>query len=595
MHDLKDAISSLPADPGVYQFYDRDKEIIYIGKAKNLRNRVSSYFNKSKHESYKTKILAKQITSIKHIVVENEMDALLLENNLIKKYQPKYNVLLKDDKTFPWICIKKEKFPRVFSTRKLVKDGSEYFGPYTSALMVRTLLELIRQLYQLRTCSYKLTPENIKKNKFKRCLEHHLGNCMAPCEGLQQEEDYEDSIVAIKKILKGNIQEVIQHLDKLMKELAANYNFEEAEVVRQKIILLNRFRSKSTIVNPKLDNIDVFSFVEKENRAAVNFLKIVKGAIVQSHTVELIPKLKETKEELLMFAIIDIREKVESGAKKIIVPFRPGDFEEEIKLIVPKMGDKKKLLDLSERNARQFFIQKEKLIEKKDFANRTRKTLEQLQKDLQIKVLPAHIECFDNSNIQGQHPVAACVVFENGKPSKKEYRHYNIKSVVGANDFASMEEIIYRRYKRRLEENRQLPHLIIIDGGKGQLSAAVNSLKKLDLYEKIPVIGIAKKLEEIYFPFDSVPLYLDKNSAALKLIQHLRNEAHRFGIKFHRDKRSGDMLKNQLEQIKGVGKATANKLLKEFGSVKTIEEKSISELENVIGKRLAKLVKDGLK
>lgn len=592
MKNLKESIVSLPSLPGVYQFFDKHNKVIYVGKAKNLKSRVSSYFSKNKYESFKTKLLVNQIDEVKHIIVDNESDALLLENNLIKKLQPKYNILLKDDKTFPWICIKNEAFPRVFSTRKLVKDGSEYFGPYTSALMVKTLLNLIRQIYKLRTCKFNLSKENLVKKKYKKCLEFHIGNCMAPCEMLQEEEDYMNAIGQIRKILKGNIHEVIQHLEGIMQEYAKQYKFEDAEAIKQKLALLNRFRSKSTIVNPKLNDIDVFSYIEKEDRVYINFLKVISGCIVQSHTVEIVKRLDESKEDILLFAIFDIRTKVNSNSKLILVPFSPSTPFSQIKFIVPRLGDKKKLLDLSERNARQYYLQKKKIQDSDKFQTKTNKLLERVKEDLQLKKLPIIIECFDNSNIQGINPVAACVVFKNGKPLKSEYRHYNIKTVQGANDYASMEEIIFRRYKRQVEEEKELPQLIVIDGGKGQLSAAVKSLDKLQLLGKIPIIGIAKRLEEIYYPNDSVPLYIDKNSPTLKLVQNLRNEAHRFGIKFHRDKRSSSLLKNQLEEIPGIGEKTAEKLLKAFGSFDELKKRNENEIAKIAGKRIAQILLD---
>ena len=595
MSDLKKVINSMPNSPGVYQFIGRNGKILYVGKAKKLKSRVSSYFSKKKQESFKTRILTKQVTDIKHIVVENESDALLLENNLIKKIQPKYNVLLKDDKTFPWICIKNESFPRIFSTRKLTKDGSEYFGPYTSAFMVKTLLNLVRQIYQIRTCSYSLTSENIKNKKYQKCLEYHIGNCRGPCEGLQTNKEYQNSIVQIRKILKGNLQEVILHLKTIMQDLSRKYKFEEAENIKQKILLLERYKSKSTIVNPKLNNIDVFSFVEEDNRAFVNFLKVINGAIVQSHTIELLKRLDEQPEELLLFAIIDIREKIDSNALELLVPFIPIQDLENIKYIVPKKGDKKKLLELSVRNAKQFRIQKQRINEKSKYGVKTEKLLQKVKDDLQLTEIPKRIECFDNSNIQGANPVASCVVFLNGKPAKKEYRHFNIKTVKGSNDYASMEEIVFRRYKRLLDENKNLPQLIIIDGGKGQLHSAVKSLEKLDLYKKIPIIGIAKRLEEIFFHNDSIPIYIDKNSSTLKLIQNLRNEAHRFGIEFHRSKRSSAMIKNSLEDIKGVGKASIEKLMRAFKSVDTLKTKRQDEIAVIVGKRIASIVYQAMK
>lgn len=584
--ELKKIFSNLPKLPGVYQFYNTKKEVIYVGKAKNLKNRVASYFNKGNSNSYKTNRLVSQVKEIKHIIVETEADALLLENNLIKQLQPKYNILLKDDKTFPWICIKNEPFPRIFSTRKRVRDGSEYFGPYTSALMVKTLLNLVRKLYQIRTCNYLLNDSNIKSKKYKACLEYHLKNCLAPCEGYQKEEDYIESIEVIKNILKGNLSDVQDYLFTTMKDYSDKMQFEEAEKIKLKYELLQKYRSKSTIVNPKISNLDVYSYLEENEIAYVNYIKIIDGAIVQSHTVELTKRLDETKEDMLLFALIDIRQKVFSNSKEILIPF-PIQPIENVKYQIPKIGDKKKLMELSERNARQFAHQKN--LQKIEISNKYKKNslIEQVKLDLRLKLDPIHIECFDNSNIQGSNPVAACVVFKNGKPSKSEYRHYHIKTVQGPNDFASMEEVIYRRYKRLVEEDKELPQLIIIDGGKGQLSAAVKSLEKLNLYGEIAVLGIAKKLEELFFPGDSVPLYIDKNSKTLRLIQHLRNEAHRFGITFHRNIRSKTMLKNSLNDINGVGDKTVEKLIKHFGSVDNIKTKSIDELVEIVPVKMA--------
>ncbi len=586
-------INNLPTSPGVYQFFDRSGKILYVGKAKNLKNRVSSYFNKKKYESFKTKKLAIQVYEIKHIVVESEIDALLLENNLIKEYKPKYNILLKDDKTFPWICIKNEPFPRIFSTRKRISDGSDYFGPYTSALMVRTLLNLIRQIYQIRTCNLLLNKENIESKKYKVCLEYHIGNCKAPCEEKQSSEEYLESIVQIRDILKGNLQNVIEYLHATMINYSNKYQFEEAEKIKQKIEILDKFKSKSTIVNTKISNVDVFSYIEESDLIFVNFIKVINGAIVQSHTVELTKKLDETKEELLLFAVFDIRTKVFSNSKEILVPFHLDNLE-DIEFIVPKIGDKKKLLELSERNARQFANQVNIL--KNEYSEKMKKNsiLETAMIDLRLKEIPVHIECFDNSNIQGSSPVASCVVFLNGKPAKKEYRHFHVKTVIGANDFASMEEIIFRRYKRMMDEEKKLPQLIVIDGGKGQLSAAVKSLEKLNLYGKIAILGIAKRLEELYFPNDSVPLYLDKNSKTLKLIQQLRNEAHRFGITFHREIRTKQMFENSLEKLDGIGKITVEKLIKKFGSIEQIKEKKIEEIEEIVPKKIALKILDFL-
>lgn len=587
MEKIKTIIKKLPNLPGVYQFYDSNNEIIYIGKAKNLRNRVSSYFNQRKYDTYKTKKLASQVADIKHIIVPTEADALLLENNLIKKYQPKYNILLKDDKTFPWIGIKNERFPRVFSTRSYIKDGTKYFGPYTSAYLVKTLLELIRKIYKLRTCNYNLTKENVKRRKFKKCLEFHIGNCKAPCEGDQSEIDYHESINQILNILKGNIQDVIQHLNSEMLKFAESFQYEEAESIKQKIELLKSYQAKSTVVSTTINNLDVFSYIEKDKNAFINFLKIVNGAIIQSHSVEVVRKLQETKEEILLYAILNIREKVASESKEILIPFKLENFS-NLKFIVPKVGDKRKLLELSERNAKQFYLQKQSIKEGIKEGKSKNSRLELAKKDLRLRAIPKRIECFDNSNIQGSDPVAACVVFINGKPAKKEYRHFNIKSVEGPNDFASMEEVIERRYSRILKESKELPELIVIDGGKGQLSSAVKSLKRLKIYDRVAIIGIAKKLEEIYFPNDPMPIYIDKNSPTLRLIQNLRNEAHRFGISFHRDKRSKGMLQNQIEAIPGIGSKTAVKLYTRYKSLEGIKKAPEQELIELIGKRLAK-------
>lgn len=585
--NIQQTINNLPKQPGVYQFYDSKGTILYVGKAKNLRNRVSSYFNKGKVDSFKTRKLASQVYEIRHIVVDTEADALLLENNLIKQFQPKYNILLKDDKTFPWICIKNEPFPRIFATRNRIKDGSEYFGPYTSALMVKTLLNLIRQLYQIRTCKYLLSEVNILAGKFKSCLEYDIGNCLAPCEGYQSESDYAKSIEIIRDILRGKLSDVQDYLYKTMLDFSSKLLFEEAEKVKSRYELLQKFRSKSTIVNPKLNNLDVFSFVEEKNIAFVNYLKIIDGAIIQSHTVELTKRLDESREELLLYALFDIRQKVFSDSKEVLIPFSLDEIE-GIKFTVPQIGDKKKLMELSERNARQYAYQKN--LRKVEVSEKFNKNnlLQIIKTDLRLKELPVHIECFDNSNIQGTNPVASCVVFKNGKPAKSEYRHFHVKTVQGPDDFASMEEIIYRRYKRLLDEKNDLPQLIVVDGGKGQLSAAVKSLNKLDLYGKIAVLGIAKKLEELYFPADSVPLYLDKNSKTLRLIQHMRNEAHRFGITFHRNVRSKAMLKNQLIEIEGIGDKIYEKLIKRFGSIEQVRLKSLAELQEVVSEKIAR-------
>ena len=581
-------LKTLPESFGVYQYLDKDQNIIYVGKAKNLKKRVNSYFTKS-HTNGKTRVLVKKIHRIKHIVVNSETDALLLENNLIKKYQPKYNVQLKDDKSYPWICIKKERFPRVFMTRRLIKDGSEYFGPYTSVKTVKILLDLFKELYHLRTCKYDLSEENISNKKFKVCLEYHLKNCKGPCEGLQSQEEYDDDIKAIRNIIKGNFKESIESFEKMMYEFASNMQFEEAQRIKEKLNILANYQSKSTVVNPTINNVDVCSIVDDESFAYANFLKIANGAIIQSHTTEIKKKLDEDRKELLELFIVEIRQRFQSNSKEIYVPFKV-DLGNDIKVTVPKLGDKKRIVELSERNAKYYRQEQFKQIKIVDPDRHVKRIMAQMKKDLRLTEDPIHIECFDNSNIQGSNPVAACVVFKNGKPSKKEYRHYNIKTVEGPNDFASMEEVVFRRYKRLLSEGESLPQLIVIDGGKGQLSSAVKSFDLLGLRGKIAIIGIAKRLEEIYYPGDSIPLYLDKKSESLKVIQYLRNEAHRFGITFHRNKRSKSAIQSELEQIPDIGKQTITTLLRAFKSAKRVKEASLDQLEGAIGKSRANKV-----
>jgi len=585
---IKSLLSVMPGKPGVYQYFDNKGNLLYVGKAKNLKKRVSSYFTGKNYG--KTKILVSKIAEIKHIVVDCESDALLLENNLIKKCRPRYNIMLKDDKTYPWICVKNEPFPRVFSTRNIIHDGSNYFGPYTTGGMVKTLLELLKNLYPLRTCSYRLTPENIKKGKIKVCLEYHLGNCKGPCEGLQGNEDYEKLIKQVKNILKGNIQEVLEYLKKLMGEYATGLKYEEADIIKEKMKILEKYRSRSTIVSLRIRDVDVFSIIDDKNRAYVNYLKVIKGAVIQSHTVEIKKKLDETKEEILPIVIIDIMHRFGSKAKELILPFQPDIELKDVRITIPQRGDKKKLLDLSKRNVWYYRRGIQKLLEGSKKSGRQKNKLEQLQKDLRIRDLPTHIECFDNSNIQGTDPVAACVVFKNGVPLKREYRHYNIKTVLGANDYTSMGEVVYRRYSRLLNEKKPLPQLVIIDGGKGQLNAAVESLEKLNIQNKLAIIGIAKRLEEIFFPSDPVPLYLDKNSYSLKIIQNLRNEAHRFGISFHRQKRSIKFLGSEIDQIKGIGKETLKKLFQKINSIDRIKKAEEKELENIIGKAKTRIL-----
>lgn len=591
---LKDIIANLPTNPGVYQYTDKEGNIIYVGKAKNLKKRVSSYFTKQ-HDSGKTRILVRKIANIKHIVVDTEQDALLLENNLIKKYQPRYNALLKDDKSYPWICIKNEPFPRVFPTRKFIRDGSTYYGPYTSGTTMKVVLDFIRELYPLRTCTLNLHKHQISQAKFKVCLEHHIGNCLGPCIGEQSEENYQQSISDIKDILKGNIGQVIKLFKSRMVELSKAYKFEDAQKLKEKLGHLENYQSKSTVVSTTIHNVDVFSFIEDENSAYVNFLNVVNGAIIQVHTLEIKKRTDEEKESLLLMAITEIRQRLMSTSREILVPFKLNFELDNVQFLIPKIGDKKKLLDLSMRNA--FYFQKEKLKQQMNRSPQKRvdRVMETMQSDLRLKQQPVHIEGFDNSNIQGSYPVASCVVFKNGKPSKRDYRHYNIKTVVGADDFASMEEIIFRRYKRLLDEEASLPQLIVIDGGKGQLGAAIKSLDKLNLIGEIAVIGIAKRLEEIYFPGDSVPIYLDKNSESLKIIQNIRNESHRFGVTFHRQKRSIDFITSELDEIKGVGDKTKEALLTEFKSISNIKESGLDALEVVIGKAKAKIVFDYFK
>ena len=580
--ELEVQIKSLPVSPGVYQYYDRSDKLLYIGKAKNLKKRVASYFTKH-HENGKTRVLVKKIASIKHIVVETETDALLLENNLIKKYQPRYNVLLKDDKTYPWICIKKEAFPRVFLTRNLWKDGSEYYGPYTSVKTVRALLSLIKELYPLRSCAYNLSSENIQSGKYKVCLEYHIKNCKGACEGLQSEQDYDQDVKEIRNIIKGHFGSSLKRFEKLMFDFAEKAEFEEAHKIKEKIEMLSNYQARSTVVNPSITNVDIFSIVSDESFAYVNFLKITNGAIIQSHTVELKKKLDEDDKSLLELAIVEIRDRFHSTSTEIYTPFKV-EIGTIVKVTVPKQGDKKRIVELSIRNAKYFRQERFKQIQIVDPDRHTKRIMSQMQKDLRLTEEPRHIECFDNSNIQGSHPVAACVVFKNGKADKKEYRHFNIKTVEGPDDYASMEEVVHRRYKRLLEEGADLPQLIVIDGGKGQLSSALKSLDLLGLRGKIAIIGIAKRLEEIYYPGDPIPLYLDKKSESLKIIQQLRNEAHRFGINHHRNKRSKGAINSELSNIPGIGEKTVLTLLKKFKSIKRLKTATFEDLEQLIGK-----------
>ena len=574
-------LKTLPDSPGVYQYLDKENTIIYVGKAKIIKKRVNSYFTKN-HDSGKTRVLVKNIKTIKHIVVKTETDALLLENNLIKKHKPKYNVLLKDDKSYPWICIKKERFPRVFMTRRVIKDGSEYFGPYTSVKTIKALLDLIKELYTLRTCKYDLSREKVNTGKYKVCLEYHLGNCLGPCEGIETEAHYNNSIKEIRNIIKGNFKESLESLTSLMMGFAEKMEFEKAQKIKEKLDRLSNYQAKSTVVNPTINNVDVFSIISDETHGYANFLKLSNGSIIQSHTTEIKKKLDETDQELLELFIVEIRRRFNSTSPEIYVPFKV-DVGENIKVTIPKLGDKKRIVELSERNAKYFRQEQFKQIKIVDPDRHVKRIMAQMKADLRLSKEPRHIECFDNSNIQGTNPVAACVVFKDGKPSKKEYRHYNIKTVEGPDDFASMEEVVYRRYKRLLTEDEPLPQLIVIDGGKGQLSSALKSLDLLGLRGKIAIIGIAKRLEEIYYPGDKVPLYIDKKSETLKIIQHLRNEAHRFGITFHRNKRSKSAIQSELEQIPNIGKQTITTLLRKFKSAKRVKNASLEELKEIVG------------
>lgn len=588
---LLDVVRSLPEKPGIYQFINEEEQIIYIGKAKNLKKRVSSYFQKSP-DNAKLAILIRKIRSINHLVVDTESDALLLENNLIKRHMPRYNVLLKDDKTFPWICIKNEPFPRIFITRTLIRDGSRYYGPYASGKTWNNLMELIRGLYRIRTCHLSLTDAQITGGKFKVCLEYHLGNCLGPCVGNQSETDYMAQVDQIEKILKGNTQGVIKTLKEEMSGLAGEYQFEQAAVVKERLETLEKFQSKSTVANTRIGHVDVFSIVSDERAGYVNFMKVMNGALIQTHSLELKKQLDETDEELLVIAIVELRQQIGSDAPEVILPFPLEYSMENVTFTVPQRGDKKALLDLSNRNARYYKLERQKQQVKHISVTRVARKLETLQKDLRLPDLPVHIECFDNSNIQGTSAVAACIVFRNALPSKKDYRHFNIKTVEGPDDYASMEEVVYRRYKRMLAEEQDLPQLVIIDGGKGQLSSAVKSLENLGLRHRVAIIGIAKRLEEIYFPNDKVPLYLDKKSESLRLIQQMRDEAHRFGITHHRKKREKSLATSVLDGITGIGEQTKVKLLKAFDSTDDIMRASIEQLEPIAGKAKAKIVFD---
>ena len=585
--------ANIPQSPGVYQFKNTAGEILYVGKAKNLRKRVASYFSNKYNQAYKTKSLVRSSSSLDYILVNSESDALLLENNLIKKLQPKYNVNLKDGKSYTYLCIKKERFPRVFFTRRIVKDGSTYFGPYTSKYKAKVILDLIRNLFPLRTCKYNLSPENIEAGKFKVCLEYHIKRCLGPCENLETEEEYNARIDQIKNILRGNFGEVKQYLKTQMARYVEQLEFEKANEIKDKLELFQDYQSKSTVVNPHIENVDVFTIVNEENDdyAYVNYIKVVHGAVIYANTFELKKKLEADNDtSLLTFAVRELREKYQSDAPEVYLPFELELLDDNLKVVVPKIGDKKRLIDLSLKNANFYIKQKRKELATRAKVSHAERILKTLQNDLQLEEVPLHIECFDNSNLQGSHPVSSCVVFRNAKPSKKDYRHFNIKTVEGPNDFASMEEVVYRRYKRLLNESKGLPQLVIIDGGKGQLSASMRSIKALELENKITVIGIAKRLEEIFFPEDPIPLYINKKSESLKLIQQLRNEAHRFAIKFHRNQRSKDFTKTALLNIPGIGIKLSDKLLIEFKSVNKIRNASKEKLAEVVGAKNAQTI-----
>lgn len=586
---IEEIVKALPQNPGIYKYLDKNGTVIYVGKAKNLRKRVSSYFVKN-HQSYKTNLLVKKIHNIEFVVVDSENDALLLENILIKKLQPRYNVMLKDDKTYPWLCIKNEKFPRVMYTRQKINDGSEYFGPFTSVYMIKTLLSLIRQLYPLRTCALNLNEENINSGKFKVCLEYHIGNCLGPCEAYLSEDVYQTWISDIRKIFRGDLHLIQQYLTGIMKQYSAELKFENAAGIKEKIDIIENYRSKSTIVNTSISNTEAYGFAKDLNSVYINYLRVQNGAVIGAHSVEIKKRIDESDEDMLLFAIVEIRNLMKSSVKNLILPFKTGFEIEGTKAECPKKGEKLKVLELAQRNANFFMLERHKQVENKNPENHAIRKMETLQKDLNLPELPRHIECFDNSNIQGTNPVAACVVFKNARPSKSDYRHYNIKTVEGPDDFASMSEVVFRRYKRLLDENADLPQLIIIDGGKGQLGAAVESLTKLNITGKISIIGIAKRLEEIYFPGDSIPLYLDKNSESLKLIQQARDEAHRFGISFHRNKRSAGFIGSELDKIEGIGEKTVEALLTKYKSISKIKALTREEIAEITGKSKAELI-----
>lgn len=582
-------LKTLPSEPGVYRYYDKNGQLLYVGKAKNLKKRVLSYFNKNQN-GYRTRIMVSKIVRLETTVVNSEYDALLLENNLIKEHQPFYNVMLKDDKTYPWICIKNEDFPQIFLTRTVIKDGSEYYGPYAKVRPAKILLETIKNLYKIRSCNLDLSPKKIEDGKYKVCLEYHIKNCKGPCEGLESKENYDEKIDAIRGIIKGDFRKARKYLEDEMYRFAANLEFEFAQNVKERLEILDDYQARNTVVNPNIDDVDVFGMTSDETAAYVNFFKIRNGNIVQSFTTEIKKVLEETDEEILEEALIEIRQKFASESKEILLPFHLNVEIPNIKLIVPKVGDKKRIVELSEKNAKEYRLEKLKQVQIVDPERHTNRIMAEMQKLLRMPAEPRHIEGFDNSNIQGSNPVSACVVFKDGKPSKSDYRIFHVKTVEGPNDFATMEEVIYRRYKRMLDEGENLPQLILIDGGKGQLSSAVKSLKLLGLYGKITVVGIAKRLEEIFFPEDPIPLYLDKKSETLKILQRVRDEAHRFGVKHHRTRRTNNTIKSELEEIPGVGEKTIELLLKKLKSVKRVKEANLETLEEILGKQKGKVV-----
>lgn len=594
--DYKAIADTIPKQPGVYRFIDADDTIIYVGKAKALRNRVSSYFGSKKHMAHRTRTMVKNAARLEFTVVETEQDALLLENTLIKKFQPRYNVMLKDAKSYTYLCIKNERFPRVFFTRRVYKDGSKYFGPYTSKWKTKQIFEIIKTLFPLRTCNLSLSEDNISKGKFKVCLEYHLKNCMGPCEGFESEEIYDEKIAQVKNILNGNFKPVKDFIKTEMARYAEELKFEEAAMWKDKLGLFEEYQAKSMVVSQTIKDVDVFSIQIDEDYAYVNYLKVVNGALINTDMIDVKMNLDSEPEDILSFVIPEVREKYNSIAPEVVVDIDVILPDKDVTVTIPQRGDKKALLDLSQKNVKYYVLQK-----KKTEASHTKKQtpaeriLRTMQSDLNMDELPIHLECFDNSNLQGTNPTASCVVFKNAKPSKRDYRHFNVKTVIGPDDYASMTEIVYRRYKRLLDEEQSLPQLVIIDGGKGQLGAAMKSIHELGLSKKITVIGIAKRLEEIYFPGDPIPVYINKKSESLKLIQHARNEAHRFAITFHRTKRSQDFLNSELETIPGVGEKTVQQLLSHYGSVKRVKDATVEDIATIIGNQKAKLVFDGLK